>query len=109
MANPVKGEAQLGDYTLAFNFGTFCALEERTNKKVPQLLESMSTGLGFGELRDFVVEGLRLHHRDATEADALKLIEEAGYNKAGTAVAKAVAGFFGEQRAKDKNPPKAAE
>ncbi|HET6536349.1 MAG TPA: hypothetical protein VFG41_09215 [Sphingomicrobium sp.] len=108
MANPVKGEAQLRDYTLAFNFGVFCALEDKLGKKMPEILQSVAAGLGFGELRDFVYLGLRTHHPDTTEDDALKLLDEVGYKTAALAVSKAVAGFFGEERAKGKNPTRAA-
>lgn len=108
MVNPLKGEAELGGKTLAYRFGTFCALEERTGKKVPELLQRMGEGLGFGELRDFVAEGLKIHQPEMTEEDVEKFLDDVGYNQAGVAVGKAVAGFFGEQRAKDKNPRKAA-
>lgn len=109
MANPLKGEASLREYTLAFNFGVFCALEEKIGKKMPELLQSIMAGLGFGELRDFVFLGLSTHHPNITEDEALKLLDEVGYKDAALAVSKAVGSFFGEQKAKDKNPTKAAQ
>lgn len=108
MANPVKGEAQLGDFTLAFNFGAFCALEEKTGKKVPDLLETMATGLGFGELRDFVWAGLQTHHAGVSDETVLMLLDEQGYQAASGAVAKAIAGAFDQRKAKAGNPRKAA-
>lgn len=104
----MKGEASLGDKTLAFNFGTFCALEEKCGKKVPELLEAMNTGLGFGELRDFIWAGLQVHHPGSTDDDALKLLDDVGYSEAATALGKAVGGFFGAPKAKGKNPLPAA-
>jgi hypothetical protein len=62
MPNPVKGETSLGEFTLAFNFGAFCALEGKARKKMPELLHALETGLGFEELRDYVWAGLQTHH-----------------------------------------------
>jgi len=109
MANPMKGEARLGDYTLAFNFGTFCAIEEKTGKKMPELLQDIMTGLGFGQMRDFVHFGLLAHHPSTTEEDALKVLDEVGYKTAALAVSKAVGGFFGEQKEKGSRPTKDAQ
>lgn len=106
MSNPVKGEAQLGEFTIAFNFGAFCELEERTGLKMPQLLGALADGLGFGQLRDFVWAGLRQHHRAVGDEAILELLDQQGYEAAGSAVGKAVSGFFGP-KAKEKNPPKA--
>lgn len=106
MANPMKGEARLGDHTLAFNFGAFCALEEKTGKKMPILLQMLQEGLGFGELRDFAWAGLRSENMD--EEAVLQLIDETGFETAALAIGKAVTAFFGAQKEKGKNPPKAA-
>lgn len=106
MANPIKGEASLGKYTLAFNFGKFCALEERMGKKVPEILVSMTSGLGFGELRDCVAVGLEKHHPDATQEDVMQLLEDEGYKGCALAVSKAVGGFFGERKEKGDHPTK---
>lgn len=106
MANPMKGETRLGDYTLAFNFGAFCSLEERTGKKMPELLQTMAGGLGFSELRDVVIVALAAHHPEATEEDVLTLLDAVGYQAAALAVSKAVGGFFGEQKVKDGRPTK---
>lgn len=107
MANSVKGEAQLGEFTLAFNFGTFCTLEEKLGMKVPQLLQAMSDGLGFRQLRDFVWAGLQHHHRGVSEEATEELLDQQGFEKSAVAVGKAVSGFFGQQKEKGKNPPKA--
>lgn len=108
MANPLKGEARLGDCTLAFNFGAFCELEEKTGKKMPVLLAMLQDGLGFGELRDFVWAGLRANHPDMGDEAVIELIDETGFETAALAVGKAVTAFFGAQKEKVKNPPVAA-
>jgi hypothetical protein len=105
MANPLKGEARLRDYTLAYDFGALCGVEEKTGKKVPQLIQSLAEGLGFGELRDFVHIGLQAHHPGTTEADAVSLIEEAGYKDSVAAVGKAFTGFFAPQPKEKGNRP----
>jgi hypothetical protein len=106
MANPMRGEAPLGEYTLAFNFGTFCTLEEKTGKKMPVLMQAVQEGLGFAELRDFVWAGLQKHH-NMTEDEVMGVLDDVGFEAAATAIARGITSFFGEQRAKDKNPPKA--
>jgi hypothetical protein len=107
MANPVKGEAQLGEYTLAFNFGAFCELEDKTDLKMPQLLQSLMDGLGFKELRDFVWAGLLTHHCGISDEAILAVLDEHGFEASASAVGKAVTAFFGAQKEKGKNPPKA--
>jgi hypothetical protein len=107
MANPMKGEASLGEFTLAFNFGAFCELEERSGQKMPQLLGALADGLGFSQLRDFVWAGLQAHHKGISDEAVLALLDAHGYEAAGSAVGKAVAGFFGPAKEKGKNPPKA--
>lgn len=109
MANLLKGEAQLRGYTLAFNFGVFCSLEEKLGKRMPQILETLTGGLGFGELRDFMLVGLETHHPAVTEAEVLKLLDETGYKDAMLAISKAIGGFFGENKEKGANPTKAAQ
>jgi hypothetical protein len=106
MANPMKGEAQLGELTLAYNFGAFCTLEEKTGKKVPVLMNMLQEGMGFSELRDFAWAGLQKHH-NMTEAEVVAALDEIGFQTTAEAIAKAITSFFGEQRAKGKNPPKA--
>lgn len=108
MANPLKGEARLGEYTLAFNFGAFCALEEKTGKKMPVLLSMLQEGLGFGELRDFAWAGLQANHKGVTDEVIEALIDETGFEVAAAAIGKSVASFFGSQKEKVKNPPLAA-
>lgn len=108
MAIPLKGEAQLGDCTLAFNFGAFCALEEKTGKKMPVLLSMLQEGLGFGELRDFAWAGLQTNHPGMTDEQVIMLVDEVGFEAAASAIGKAVTAFFGSQKEKAKNPPKAA-
>lgn len=108
MANPMKGEAQLGDYTLTFNFGAFCALEEKTGKKMPVLLSMLQDGLGFGELRDFVWAGLQKNHPGMTSEQVTELVDEVGFEAAAAAIGKSATAFFGTQKEKVKNPPKAA-
>lgn len=108
MVNPMKGEAQLGDYILAFNFGAFIALEEKTGKKMPVLLSMLQDGLGFGELRDFAWTGLQKNHPEMTSDLVTALVDDVGFEVAAAAIGKAATAFFGSQKEKAGNPPKAA-
>lgn len=110
MANPLKGEAQLGEFTLTYNFGAFCKLEAKSGKKMPELLEALQTGLGFEDLRDYVWAGLQTHHAGISDETVAVLIDEqGGYMKVGPIIAKAVGNYFGTApKEKAKNPPKAA-
>jgi hypothetical protein len=106
MANALRGEAPLGDLTLAFNFGTFIELEQKTGMKMQGLMLAVQDGLGFGQLRDFLWAGLLKHHA-MSEADVTALLDDVGFEAAATAVGKCITSFFGEQKAKAENPPKA--
>lgn len=106
MANPMMGEAPLGDLTLCFQFGTFIELEQKTGMKMSALMQTLQDGLGFGDLRDFTWAGLRAHH-PMPDDEVVALLNETGFEVAAAAIGKAVSGFFDQQRAKAKNPPKA--
>jgi hypothetical protein len=108
MANPMKGEARLGDLTLSYTFGTFCELEERTGKKVPELLAMLEEGIGFSDLRVFIWAGLLKYHPQSEE-DVTALLDDIGFNPAVIALRNGVNSFFGEpEKEKGKNPRKAA-
>lgn len=109
MVNPMKGEAQLGERMLAYDFGAFCMLEEKAGMKISVLLQELQDGLGFGELRDFVWAGLQKHHGDMSEPEIISFLNDTGFQEAVAAVAKGITSHFGEQRAKAKNPPKAKQ
>jgi hypothetical protein len=104
----MKGEARLGDLTLSYTFGTFCELEERTGKKVPEILEMFETSIGFTDLRIFIWAGLLKYHPQS-EAEVTALLDEIGFNAAVVALDKGIRSFFGEpEKEKGKNPRKAA-
>lgn len=109
MTNPMKGEAQLGDYTLAFDFGAFIMLEEKAGKKMPALLQMLNEGLGFGDIRDFTWAGLQSNHPGLSDGDVVSLVNEVGFEATAAAIGKAVTAFFGSQKEKGKNPPKARQ
>lgn len=108
MANPMKGEAALGDLTLCYNFGTFCALEEKTGKKMPELMQAMQEGIGFSELRDFLWAGLLKHHPQ-TEEEVVSLLDDITFEVAALAVGKGVMSFFNDKKEKGNRPTKKAQ
>lgn len=107
MANPMKGEAALGELTLSYTFGTFCALEEKTGRKTPELLQMLDDGIGFSDLRDLVWAGLLKYHPQS-EDSVIALLDDVGFEVGALAVGKGIRSFFGKAEAKDKNPRKAA-
>lgn len=106
MANRLKGEASLGDKTLAFDFGAFIALEDKMGKKMPEITQMMQEGLGYSDVRDFVWAGLLKHHPQS-EAEVVTFLNEIGYPAAMEAIRDGVNSHFDNSEAKDKNPPKA--
>lgn len=104
MANPMRGEAELGDYKLVVNFNGFCTLEGETGLKVPQLISRLETGLGFADLRTWIWVFI---DADMTREQVGDLIGELTPDPVLKALAKAIDGFFSVKKAKAPNPPKA--
>lgn len=127
MINPMRGEAALGEHKLIVNFNRFCALEAVTEKKVPELVVMMKTGIdfGFSELRQFIRHFI---DKPMTDEEAGDLIERLGMIEvpipaeqqrrgepktafvwlASDALGKAIDGFLAPPQAQKENPLKAA-
>lgn len=105
-ANPMRGEAQLGDKLLRVDFNGWCSLEGEVGAKVPDLLKDLQAGLGFRELRTWV----RVFLVDQMPEDEVgDLIGSEGIEAAITALRKAIEGFFPPaKKAKTENPLRAA-
>ena len=109
MANPMKGEAPLGEYTLTINFGVFCALEDEMGKNTDEILGLMLNGLTFTQLRTVIRASLQPQHPGIPVDEVETAIDTVGgYMPAYLALGKAIKAYTGEQKAKAKNPPKAA-
>jgi hypothetical protein len=109
MANPLKGEAKLGDYTLTINFGVFCVLEEEMELKTEQIIDLMLAGLSFRQLRTIVRAMLQPKHPDIAIGEVECAIDAAGgFKPAYLALGAALRSYSGDQEEKDQNPPKAA-
>jgi hypothetical protein len=107
MANALRGEAPLGDYTLAYDFGVFIELESKTGVKTPRLLATVKEeGFGFADVKDFVWAGLRRYH-PMTEEEVIEVLNEFGYEEASKAVSLGVSNYSAKLKEKGKNPPKA--
>ena len=76
MANPMRGEAALGDHKLVVTFNRFCTLEGVMDMKVPGLIAMMKTGVnfGFGELRTFVRVFLDKEMSDTEVGDLIETL-----------------------------------
>lgn len=84
-ANPAKGEAKLGGFTLLFDFNALCSLEAATGRPASELFASLAPGpngedptVSFSLFRTLIWAGLQAHHPDMSEAAAGNLIQSAG-------------------------------
>lgn len=126
-ANPLRGEADLGEHKLIVDFNGFCSLEKAMDLKVPDLVVMLKSGIGFGfsELRTFVrvfldkpmgdVEvGDLIGRLGMTEVPVPPEMQKKGQPKtmqvwlAADALNAAVDGFLAPQKATSENPLKAA-
>lgn len=106
MANPMRGEADLGDRKLVIDFNSMCTLEKATAKKVPEILDMIEKGLGFCELRTVVQV---FASPPMGEDEAGSFIGEVGTQPALKALREALEGFFAPpKKEKGENPLKAA-
>jgi hypothetical protein len=103
-ANPLKGEALLGDRLLRVDFDAWCAFETASGKKLPDLMYEMQQGLGVNDVVQWVGAFLA---EPADDAAVRQLIRDNGYPAALEALGAAIEGFFPPPKEKGKNPPKA--
>lgn len=107
-ANPMRGEAELGEHKLVVNFNGWCIAEAATGRKMNELLRESASddGLGMGTLRAMVRAFLE---KDMTYEETGDLIDSIGLEETLLALSKAMGGFFSDA-AEDKkeNPLKAA-
>jgi len=109
MANPLKGEAKLGDYTLTINFGVFCELEGEMKLRTEEIIGLMVNGLTFTQLRTIIHAALEERHPGVSLKEVGDAIDAAGgYQGACEALSEALRAYTGDEEEKDENPPKAA-
>lgn len=105
-ADPLKGEATLGDKLLRMNFRAWRAFEHSSGKKLPHLMLDFGNGLGCDELVEWV--GAFLVDEADTE-QVVDLIDKAGHPKTMMVLGALVASYFGDlAEASSENPPLAA-
>lgn len=104
-ANPMRGEAALGEQIIVVDFNGFCSLEGELGKKVPEILSMMEAGLGFADLRMFISHFLA---EPMSEHEVGELIGTVGFPEALAALSKAVNGFFADRKESAARPRKAA-
>lgn len=126
LANPMRGEAQLGQHKLVVDFNRLCALEAALDRTVPELVVMMRSGVGFGfrEMRTYVRAFLEKPMSDEEVGDLISqagMVEQPvpeGRRRGGkkteptwravVALAEALEGFFATQKVANENPPLAA-
>ena len=109
MANPMKGEAKLGEHTITMNFGVFCSLEDEMSMSSDEILDVITKGMSFKQLRTVIRAALAPRHGEVSNEDVETLIDAAGgYKPTYIALGKAIRSYAGEPEAKDENPPIAA-
>lgn len=105
-ANPMRGEAILGDKLIRMNFEAWIAFEEKTGRKLPDHVADLGIGLGAGDLADWIGAFLA---EELPRPDVIALISGVGHPEAMAALNKAAESYFGPLAAGDsRNPPKAA-
>lgn len=124
-ANPMKGEAELGDAKIVVTFNSLCSLEAAMGRDVPTIITMMASGIGFGfaQLRTAVRV---LLDREISESEAGELIAKCGRVDievrtsegsepeivkewaAAVQIAKAFEGFFADRKDDQADPRKAA-
>jgi hypothetical protein len=103
--NPMLAETDLGGHLLRMDFNAWCVLEGMMGKKVPEILNMMDAGLGFGDIRSCI---RAFHVEPITETEAGNLIGSVGFEAATVALSKLCDGFFGDPGEEpEADPPKA--
>lgn len=108
-ANPLKGEARIGDKLIRVDFDAVCRLEAATGRTVVELMADLGAGLGATAIRTWVGV-LLVDEATSEEIDAL-LTEggfQAGYERAMAAIVDAVNGFFAPPRKETRVRPRKA-
>lgn len=126
LANPMRGEAALGEYKLVVDFNRICTLEAVTKMKMPQPVIAFKMGdFGFSELRTYVRVFL---DKPMSDEEAGNLIATLGQQEvpipkelrrrgdpaaqlvwvASVALNEAFDGFMAPRTEKSENPPLAA-
>lgn len=104
-ANPMRGEAPLGEHKLVVDFNGFCSLEGETELKFNELIERLANGLSFSEMRTWVRVFI---DADLDNEQAGELIGQLGVEASLRAIDVAVDRFFAKpKKGKAPNPPKA--
>lgn len=104
-ANPMRGEAQLGDRKLVLTFNTACALEHETGRTILDLAGQMEYGFGLADLRQWIRV---LVDKDMTLEEVGDWLGEVGIEPATEALGAVFSQFFPPpKKVKDPNPPKA--
>lgn len=109
MANKMRGEARLGDYTLVYSFNAMCILEEETGLKTGDILVRMQEGVGLLELRSFIWAGLQEKHPEVTITMTGDIIGEAGVETTLAALQKGITAAFDAGQQKQARPRKATK
>lgn len=96
----MKGEAQLGDFTLSFDFNALCDAEGVIGP-IGAAMQEIAKG-SFTTIRALVWAGLKKHHGKTLE-EAGGIIAEVGFAAAAEAVSAAMASAFPEPKGKAGN------
>lgn len=96
----MKGEAQLGDFTLAFDFNALCDAEGVVGP-IGAAMQEIAKG-SFTTIRALVWAGLKKHHGKSLD-EAGEIIAEVGFGEAAEAVSAAMQSAFPEPKGKAGN------
>lgn len=113
MANPHKGEvgftADGREWVLRYSANALCTLEDALDMSTGEMVARLQDagGVRMTTLRAVFWAGLQDHHKDVSKERAGELMDEVGYDKAGSLIGQAFARTFPEEEAgKKARPPK---
>lgn len=90
MANPHRGEVDVGGHVLRFTVNSICEIEEKTGVNMSDFLGKMDGSPSFSTIRLLFWGGLLHRVPDATLQSAGDAIDEVGLTAASNAVSEAL-------------------
>lgn len=106
MANALRGEAALGEFTLVFDVNAFCDIEDATGFGISRLNVELNSDPSFSLIRTIIRAGLQAKHPGIDLLETGRIISDCGIEETGEAMMKALSQAMPEVADDTANPPK---